>query len=118
MIHRYKTIREARKHRTRNRLKSQGTRARLSVFRSNKHLWVQIIDDERGVTLVAAGDHEVKDDHETLTKKQKAEKVGALVAHKAQQKGISSVMFDRGSYRYHGRVAALADAARKGGLKF
>lgn len=78
----------------------------------------QIIDDVRGVTLVAASDQEIKSGNKPSTKTQKAERVGALLAEKAKKKGVSVVMFDRGSYRFHGRVAAVAEAARKGGLTF
>ncbi|MCQ2375991.1 MAG: 50S ribosomal protein L18 [Salinivirgaceae bacterium] len=91
---------------------------RMSVFRSNKQISVQIIDDVAGVTLVSATSlvKEVAEAKETKT--QKAEKVGEAIAKKALEKGISEVVFDRNGFLYHGRVKALADAARKGGLKF
>ena len=118
MIYRYKTIRAARKSRTRKRLRARGSRARLSVFRSGKHVYAQIIDDQKGVTLVAASDHEVQKNGEKMTKTMKAARVGVLLAGKAKQVGITAVMFDRGAYQYHGRVQSLAEAARKGGLEF
>jgi len=89
---------------------------RLSVFRSNKQIYAQIIDDIAGTTIVAASSRELKD-----VKAKKSEisgMVGKSLAEKAVAKGISKVMFDRGGYLYHGRVKSLADAAREGGLKF
>ena len=91
-------------------------RPRLSVFRSNKHIFSQIIDDQEGKTLVAASDKELE-----KIKKGKIEKafmVGELIAKKALKKTIEKVVFDRGRYKYHGRVKALADGARKAGLQF
>ena len=118
MIYRYKTVRAARKSRTRKRLRARGFHPRLSVFRSGKRVYAQIIDDQKGVTLVAASDDEVEKNGEPMTKTMKAAEVGALIAGKAKKAGITTVMFDRGSYHYHGRVQSLAEAARKGGLKF
>lgn len=91
---------------------------RMSVFRSNKQISVQVIDDVAGVTLASATSlvKEIAGAKETKT--QKAEKVGEAIAKKALEKGISEVVFDRNGFLYHGRVKALADAARKGGLKF
>ncbi len=91
---------------------------RMSVFRSNKQISVQIIDDVAGVTLASASSmtKEIADTKETKT--QKAEKVGEQIAKVALEKGISQVVFDRNGFLYHGRVKSLADAARKGGLKF
>jgi large subunit ribosomal protein L18 len=106
---------------TRIREKMSGTaeRPRLNVYRSLNNIYTQLIDDEKGVTLVSAS---------TLTKKGEAKKtggnvaaageVGKLIAQKAQEKGIKKVVFDRGGYLYHGRVKALADAAREAGLEF
>lgn len=116
MIVKYKTTREARKARTRKRLRTRGAHPRLSVFRSNQHIYAQIIDDEKGVTLVAASDNELKGDK--IVKQQKAAAVGALLSEKAKKAKVLTVMFDRGPYKYHGRIKALAEAARKGGLKF
>jgi large subunit ribosomal protein L18 len=95
-------------------------RARLSVFRSSKHIYAQIIDDEKGETLAAASSLE-KDTRASLktgADVDAAKAVGKLVAQRALGKGITDVVFDRGGYRYHGRVKALAEAAREGGLKF
>jgi large subunit ribosomal protein L18 len=118
-----KHSRQARKRRhERVRKKVSGTadRPRLSVFRSLNHIYAQVIDDSAGQTLVSASslDNEIKTDSTDKNKKAVAELVGALVAKRAQAKGITQVVFDRGGYRYHGRVKALADAARKAGLRF
>lgn len=94
-------------------------RPRLAVFRSLNHIYAQVINDEMGHTLAAASD--VESDLRTLKDKDKtaiAELVGAAVAERAKQAGITKVVFDRGGFRYHGRVKALADAARKAGLEF
>ena len=90
-------------------------RPRLSVFRSNKHLYAQLIDDDKAVTLEATSDKGFKGKY---TKTDIAGMVGETLAKRAKTKKISKVVFDRGSYRYHGRVKALAEGARKGGLKF
>ena len=90
---------------------------RLNVFRSNANIYAQIIDDVNGVTLVSANTLE-KDFEGATGNIEAAKKVGALVAERAKAKGIEVVVFDRGGYLYHGRVAALADGAREGGLKF
>ena len=104
------------------RKKVQGTaeRPRLCVFRSLKHVEVQIIDDGRGHTLAAASDldPEIRDACRGKLKRDVADMVGALIAKRAGEAGVTSVVFDRGGYKYHGRVQALADAARKGGLSF
>lgn len=89
---------------------------RLSVFRSNQHIWAQIIDDKHGLTLASASTKTLKD--AKGTKSEKATEVGAQIAKLALTKHIINIRFDRGSYRYHGRVKALADGARSGGLKF
>ena len=105
--------------RVRRRLRGTRDRPRLAVFRSNKHIYCQIIDDDAGVTLVAASDLESDlRNMETEGKINPAEAVGARVAERAVITGIRQVIFDRGGYRYHGRVRALADSARKGGLEF
>ena len=91
-----------------------GERPRLSVFRSSKHIYAQIIDDASGITLAAASSSAVK----TGTKTDTAAAVGKALAEAAAAKGVKQVVFDRGQYRYHGRVKALADAAREGGLDF
>lgn len=89
---------------------------RLSVFRSNKHIYAQIIDGTKGKTVVSASDVELK--KEAGTKSERAQKVGELLAKKAGEAKIKAVVFDRGAYKYHGRVKALASGAREGGLKF
>jgi large subunit ribosomal protein L18 len=110
-----------RKQRVRNRLKTvSGGRLRLSVFRSSKHIYAQVIDDAKGETLVAASsiDKTLKDGLKTGADIAAAAAVGKLLATRASEKGITSVVFDRGGYLFHGRVKALADAAREGGLAF
>ena len=111
-----------RRHR-RVRAKVEGTisRPRLCVFRSLNHIYTQVIDDSQGHTLTSASTlaPEIKDDEVTSkVKAAKAELVGSLVAKRALSKGINQVVFDRGGYKYHGRVKALAEAARREGLKF
>jgi len=107
----------ARRHR-RVRLTAVGMpdRPRLTVFRSNKGIYAQVIDDLEGKTLVSASSAEVKESG--LKKAEMAEKVGELLAAKAKEKNIDKVVFDRGSYLYHGRVKSLAEGARKGGIQF
>jgi large subunit ribosomal protein L18 len=104
------------------RLTVTGTtaRPRLSVYRSLAEIYVQVIDDEAGQTLAAAStiDHELREKSNGLTKVEQAKLVGQAVAQRAMQKGIKTVVFDRGGYRYFGRVKALADAARQAGLEF
>ena len=102
--------------RTRLRSLANG-RPRLSVFRSSKNIYAQVIDDERGVTLAAASTLE-GDKGGKGADKDAAARVGALVAQRAIEKGVKDVVFDRGSYLFHGRVKALADAAREAGLNF
>ncbi len=89
--------------------------ARLTVFRSNKHIYAQIIDDKKGSTLVSANEKEIT---APGTKILKAEELGRVLAQKAMKKKIKNVVFDKGSYRYHGRIKALAEGARKEGLVF
>jgi large subunit ribosomal protein L18 len=116
--------REARLRRhSRVREKVGGTKdqPRLCVFRSLKHIYAQVVDDSEGKTLVAAStlDAEIaKDANKKKNKTGQAEMVGTLLAKRATEKKIKQVAFDRGGFRYHGRVKALAEAARKGGLKF
>jgi len=95
-------------------------RKRLSVFRSSKHIYAQVIDDDAGLTLVAASSIEKtqRDGQKTGAGVEAAKTVGKLLAERAKEKGIKDVIFDRGSYLYHGRVKALADAAREAGLNF
>ena len=115
-----KASRKRRHERVRKRVSGADTRPRLCVFRSLKHIYAQLIDDGSGQTIASAStlDTEIETDSANKNKRGKAELVGALVAKRAQEKGINQVVFDRGGYRYHGRVKALADAARKAGLRF
>lgn len=120
-IKREKIIR--RRKRVRSKIKGTANRPRLTLFRSNKHLWAQVIDDESGKTLLAASDKEAVADKGSGLKKNAAplvwaEETGKLLAKKAQERKINSVVFDRGSYRYHGLLKAFAQGARQGGLKF
>ena len=112
--------RNRRHARVRQKVSGTADRPRLCVFRSLNHIYAQVIDDEQGNTLVAAStlDTEIKNDSKGKKKTGRAELVGLLVAKRAVEKGISQVAFDRGGFKYQGRVKALADAARKGGLKF
>jgi large subunit ribosomal protein L18 len=110
-----------RQGRVRGQLRSAaGERKRLSVYRSSKHIYAQVIDDDEGVTLASASSIE-KNTRETLktgASVDAAKAVGKLIAERAKEKGVKDVIFDRGSYLYHGRVKALAEAAREGGLNF
>ena len=109
----------AERRQARIRAKVQGTiqRPRLSVFRSNQHIYAQVIDDVKGQTLVGASESELKS-AEKVKKADRAKELGLLLAKKAVAKKVSSVVFDKGSYKYHGRVKAVAEGAREGGLKF
>jgi large subunit ribosomal protein L18 len=104
------------KMRIRKTVKGTPERPRLSVFRSNKQIYGQLIDDLNGKTLISASSKE--NDGDKVTKLEQATKVGLLIAEKAKAAGIETVVFDRNGYLYHGRVKNLAEAARKGGLKF
>jgi large subunit ribosomal protein L18 len=110
--------RRKRHQRIRQRLTGTSERPRLCVFRSNKHIYAQIVDDVAGNTLVAASTLDEDSKVEKSWGCDAAKAVGALIAKRASAKGISSVVFDRGGYIYHGRVAAVADAAREAGLSF
>jgi large subunit ribosomal protein L18 len=103
------------KLRIRNKVSGTNKKPRMSVFRSNAQIYVQLIDDENGKTLAAASSLGLK---EKMTKTEQAAKVGSLIAQKAKEAGITEVVFDRNGYLYHGRVKQLAEAAREGGLKF
>ena len=102
------------KYRVRNQVTGVAERPRMSVFRSNKQIYVQIINDLTGCTLASASSLGL----EAMPKKEQAAKVGAMIAQKAIEAGITTVVFDRNGYLYHGRVKEVADAARNGGLKF
>ena len=106
--------------RVRAKVYGTATRPRLSVYRSLNHIYAQVIDDIAGNTLVAAStlDKEIKEQSDDKAKKEVSQLVGSLVAQRALGKGIKEVAFDRGGYRYHGRVKSLGDAARQAGLKF
>ena len=119
MIKKVDTNKQRKKRHKRVRGKVSGTpqRPRLNVFRSRAHIYAQIIDDSAGVTLCAASSVEKSFDGETGNK-EAAKKVGQLIAERARDKGIETVVFDRGGYLYHGRVQALAESARESGLKF
>ena len=113
-----KTVRFKRKKRIRSRVDGTADRPRLAVFKSNANLYAQIIDDARGVTLVSASTLEKSNKGKVKNNVTGAKELGALLAQKAQQKKIERVVFDRAGYLYHGKVKALADAAREAGLKF
>ncbi|BDG45563.1 MULTISPECIES: 50S ribosomal protein L18 [Parageobacillus] len=111
-------VRKRRHARVRKKIFGTAERPRLNVFRSNKHIYAQIIDDMKAVTLVSASTLDKEFDLESTGNIEAAKKVGELVAKRALAKGIKKVVFDRGGYLYHGRVKALADAAREAGLEF
>ena len=106
--------RETRHHKIRTKVSGRQHKPRLTVFKSNKYVWAQIIDDEKGTTLAATSDKKVK----AGTKIEKAKEAGMILAQKAIKKNIKKVVFDRSGYKYHGRVKALAEGAREGGLIF
>jgi len=110
----------ARHTRVRKKISGTNNRPRLAVFRSLNHIYAQVIDDDSGNTLLTASTlgSEVKAELDNKNKSAKAAVVGMVLAKKAKKNGIKQVVFDRGGYKYHGRVKALAEAARKGGLKF
>jgi len=112
-----KTVKQTRQTRIRAKVKGVSTQPRLSVFRSNKYVYAQVIDDAAKKTVVGVTEKELSS-KEKLTKSERAKELGKLIAKKALGKKIEKVVFDRGSYRYHGRVKAIADGAREGGLKF
>lgn len=115
-----KEQRQKRHLRVRAKLSGTAERPRLAVYRSEKHIYAQLIDDTKGITLVSAStvDREMRDSTEKPWNVEAASQVGKLLAKKALEKGISSVVFDRGGFNFHGRVKSLADGAREGGLKF
>ncbi len=105
------------KYRIRKRLSGSGDRPRMTVFRSNKQIYVQLVDDLTGETLVSASSKEKEIASQKVNKTDQAKLVGQRIAEKAKEKGIDTAVFDRNGYLYHGRVKNLADAARKSGLK-
>lgn len=115
------TARQRRHRRVRAKVIGTPLRPRLNIFRSAQNIYAQIIDDERGHTLVAAGTLEPSIRERTtdgMTKVEKARLIGQVVAERAREAGVTAVVFDRGGFLYHGRVQALADGAREGGLDF
>ncbi len=100
--------------------KSANGRYRLSIFRSSKNIYAQIIDDDKGKTLLSSStlDKKIKSKFKNTGNKEAASEIGKILAEKAKEKGIKKVIFDRGKYLYHGRIKALADSARKSGLEF
>jgi large subunit ribosomal protein L18 len=117
---RHKKAALRRKNQVRKKVRGTGERPRLSVFRSNRHIYAQLIDDAQGITLVAAStkSKELRDQVSAGSNRKAAEAVGETLAKKALDMGVQCVCLDRGPYKYHGRVKSLADAARKAGLAF
>jgi len=113
-------LRQRRHLRVRTKVVGTSERPRLAVFRSLQHVYAQVIDDSRGATLAAAStlDPAVREQLAGKNKSAEAQLVGQLIAQRAKERGIETVVFDRGGYQYHGRVKALADAAREAGLVF
>lgn len=109
-----------RHRRVREKVKGREGRPRLSVFRSARHIYAQIIDDTRGHTLTSASslDKELKNQLQSLKKGEQARLVGEILARRAKSRGMTRVVFDRGGYKYHGRVRSLAEGAREAGLEF
>jgi large subunit ribosomal protein L18 len=106
------------RYRIRKKISGSGSKPRLSVFRSNTEIYVQLINDENGTTIAAASSREKDIAVQKVNKVEKSKLVGVAVARKASELGIKDVVFDRGGYLYHGRVKAVADGAREGGLQF
>ncbi len=115
-----KDIREKRHYRMRKNINGTATKPRLCVFRSNAHIYAQIIDDTTGTTLVSAStnDKDLRDKITNKANKEAAKEIGTIIGKKAIDKGITTVVFDRGGYVYHGKIQVLADAAREAGLQF
>ena len=115
-----RVARRRRHLRVRAKVKGTPSAPRLCVFRSLRHIYAQVIDDVQGSTLTSAStlDSEIRSEAASKTRTAKSELVGSLIAKRALSKGISRIAFDRGGYKYHGNVKVMADAARRGGLKF
>ncbi|MGO3048454.1 50S ribosomal protein L18 [Staphylococcus casei] len=111
-------VRLKRHARVRTKLSGTAEKPRLNIYRSNKHIYAQVIDDINGKTLAQASTQETELASETGSKVELSAKVGETVAKRANEKGVKAIVFDRGGYLYHGRVKALADAARENGLEF
>ncbi|OGE10669.1 50S ribosomal protein L18 [Candidatus Curtissbacteria bacterium RIFCSPLOWO2_01_FULL_42_26] len=105
---------KTRHYKIRQKVSGNGQKPRLTVFKSNKYVWAQLIDDEKGTTLASASDKKIK----SGTKVEKAREAGNILAKKAMKKKVKKIVFDRAGYKYHGRVKALAEGAREGGLVF
>ena len=121
MANKSRSVARARRHvRVRKKLTGTAERPRLNVYRSLSSIYAQVIDDQAGHTLVSASsvDHDLREKVKGLKKSEQAKLVGQTIAERAKNKGIQSVVFDRGGYRYIGRIKALADGAREGGLQF
>jgi large subunit ribosomal protein L18 len=110
------TIRLKRRRRVRAKVRGSAERPRIAVFRSNRGIFAQLIDDDSGRTVASV--NWIESDLKSLPKMDQAKKAGELLAQRAKEAGVESAVFDRGGYRYHGRVAALAEGAREGGLSF
>lgn len=113
-----RSLRHRRHLRVRKKVAGTAARPRLAVFRSLKHIYAQLVDDDRGVTLLGVADTSEGIQVEGQGKVARGKAVGKLLAEKAKAAGVTRVVFDRGGYRYHGRVQAVADGAREGGLEF
>ena len=111
-------LKTRRKNRNKNRIKKNSDRNRLSVFRSNKNIYVQVIDDITGKTIASASSLEKELKSGKNVKFSNEEKIGELIAKRSIEKGVKKVVFDKGSYTYHGKIKAIADSARKSGLEF
>ena len=109
--------RQQRHKRIRAKIKGTASRPRLAVFRSNQHMYVQLIDDDKENTLISLSDFKIKQ-KKGLTRLELAKKIGISIAKKALEQNIKKIVFDRAGYKYHGRVKAIADGAREGGLEF
>jgi large subunit ribosomal protein L18 len=120
MSEKSRVARQRRHQRVRKKVKGTSERPRLNVFRSLNHIYAQIIDDGQGHTLVSAStlDPELRDRVQGLSKTEQARLVGQVLAQRARARGVRQVVFDRGGYLHHGRVKALADGSREGGLEF
>ena len=116
--HKTRELRLRRHRRVRKKVRGTADRPRLAVFRSNNHITAQLIDDIAGRTLAAASTTEADLRSGTTGNKDAAKKIGTLIAERGKAAGVSRVVFDRGGFMYHGRIAAVADAAREGGLEF
>ena len=114
----YSDQRDRRRAKIRAKVKGTAQRPRLVVFRSNRSIYAQVIDDQKGVTLAAFSDRQLSEKDQELSKRERANLVGRELAKRVLKQGIKVIVFDRAGYRYHGRVKALAEGARSGGLKF